>query len=81
MDPALYLLNLLPANVHGPNARLLLHVLTAAKCLISLFWKKPDPPYSDLYAPVKYMRLMEHLTAQLKDKMDASEAIWSNASG
>lgn len=56
------------------------HVLTAARCLIALQWKKRDPPsLIDLHSRIRDVKRMENLTALLNDSLDAHN--WSKKCG
>lgn len=50
LTPLAYLLNVPPNGLSRGSTRLLLHILTAAKCLIAVFWKQTAvPSYSDIH--------------------------------
>ena len=75
-SPKFFLLGLSQLQLAKPYKKLLRHILTAARCLIALHWKKPLPPSQEaLYARVKDVELMEKLTARIRDKLDDHDAV------
>lgn len=78
LTPLAYILNATPCKLGLWSSRLLLHILTAAKSLIATFWKLSHiPSLSDLYARIKEIHVMEHLTALLNNRVDQFNSIWS----
>lgn len=66
LTPLSLLLNVPSYKLTRKASRLVLHMLTTAKCLISAFWKCSSPPsIDDLYSRIKQIRSMEHLTVLL----------------
>lgn len=58
--------------------KLLMHILTAARCLIALFWKRSAPPtYLDLWSRIKDVRTMEYMTALFHNKAELFHKIWA----
>lgn len=78
LDPQLFLLNLADTPLPKYSMRLLLHITTAARCLIALFWKRDVAPnLMDLLSRLKHIRNMEYLTALCGDRVQQFQAIWS----
>lgn len=78
LTPLAFLLNAPSCALGRRSLRLLLHILTAAKCLIATFWKRSHTPsLSDLCTRIKEIRTMEHLTALLNSRVDQFNSIWS----
>ena len=78
LTPKLFLLGISQPRLAKPYKKLLRHVLTAARCLIALNWKKTTPPSQEaLYARVKDVELMERMTARIRNRMDAHDEVWS----
>lgn len=70
LSPLAFLLNVPPCKLSCKTSRLLLHMLTAAKCLIAALWKQNSlPSLSDLHSRLKEIRTMEYLTALLNNKI------------
>lgn len=61
LDPITHLLGLPVKNLPRVVSSLILHIFTAAQCLISSFWKRTVAlSITDLYTMVKDVRLMEY---------------------
>lgn len=70
MTPKVSLLGLSPLKIAKPYKKLLRHILTAARCLVALNWKRCSPPSPDaLYARVKDVEIMEKMTARIWDRL------------
>lgn len=79
LDPLLFLLNVSERPLPKLTTKLLIHILTAARCLIALFWKRQAPPsLLDLLARVKEIRTMEYITAVAHNKVDLFHSIWAS---
>lgn len=78
LDPMLFLLNVTNTTIPRFSMKMMLHILTAARCLIARFWRRLVPPGSiDLVARIKDVRTMEYMTALLDNKLDLFHKIWS----
>lgn len=77
LDPKIFLLGLPPATFSKISNKLLAHVLTAARCLVALKWKKRESPsLSKLHSRIRDVKRMEYLTASLNDTLDKHNRIW-----
>lgn len=75
--PKSFLLGVSVLQIPKHSKKLLRHVLTAARCLIALYWKRRDPPtQTDLYTRIKGIELMEKMTARLQDRLEAHDKVW-----
>ena len=75
--PKLFLFGLSQPKLPKPYKKLLRHVLTAARCLIALHWKRTAPPSQEaLYTRVKDIEIMEKMTARLRDRFDDHDSVW-----
>lgn len=78
LDPRLFLLNITEIQVPKLAMKLLIYILTAARSLIALFWKRTAPPmYIDLWSRIKNIRTMEYMTALSQNKVDLFHQIWT----
>lgn len=78
LSPLTYLLNVPPQGLSRGASRLLLHMLTAVKCLIAVFWKRTAvPSLSDLQQRILEIRSMERLSASLANQIDLCNSVWS----
>lgn len=78
LEPQLFLLNITEQPIPKYSMKLLLHLLTAARCLIALFWKRDSvPSLIDLLARVKAIRNLEYLTALCNNKTDQFLKVWT----
>lgn len=78
LDPQLFLLNVSERALPKYSTKLLLHIHTAARCLIALFWKRDSAPtLIDLIARIKSIRTMEYLTALCNNQIDHFSKMWS----
>lgn len=76
--PLTYLLNVPPKGLSRGGSRLLLHILTAAKCLIAAFWKRTVvPSLSDIQQRICDISLKERLSASLVNQKDFYNSVWS----
>ena len=68
MDPLLFLLEVLPDHMLTTDQCYILHVLLmVARKIITINWMKPDPPtIVQWLQKVRYVYMMEHMTAQLQ---------------
>lgn len=70
LDPLLFLLNVI-SNINLKPLRMMLHIFTAARYLIVLFWKRNSPStLFDLLTHIKEARNLEHMNALLNNQMD-----------
>ena len=77
LTPKVYLLGLPPPNTPAPYRKLTRHILTAARCLVTLHWKRSVPPPPEaLYARIKDVELMEKMTARMLDRLEAHDKVW-----
>lgn len=75
--PQLFLLNFSDKLIPKLAMKLVIHILTAARCLIALFWKRGSPPSSlDLWTRIKNVRVMESMTALSNNRADQFYKIW-----
>lgn len=67
-DPVIFFkLNVPPKGLSKSASKLLLHILTVAKCLIAAFWKQRLPSsLTDLHTRMGAVRRMEQITAPSK---------------
>lgn len=78
LSPITYLLNVPPKGLSRGASRLLLHILTAAKCLIAVFWKRTAFPSStDIHHRIVEIRSMDRLSASLASQIDLFNSVWS----
>lgn len=71
LDPCLFLLNVTQRPLPKHSMKLLLHLLTAARFLIALYWKRDTVPLlTDLLSRIKSIRSLEHLTALCNKQVD-----------
>lgn len=78
LDPLTHLLGLPIRGIPKPQMRLIIHILTAGKCLISRLWKSSSPPaLPDLCNRIREVRTKEYLTARIYDRLDKFQDIWS----
>lgn len=76
-SPKFFLLGLSPLKLPTPYKKLVRHILTAARCLIALHWKRSTPPSAeDLYARIKNVEVMERMTARIQDRLEAHNRVW-----
>lgn len=76
-SPKFFPLGLSPLKLCTPYKKLLRHVLTAARCLIALNWKRHTPPSAeDLYSRIKDVELMEKMTDRIRDRLEAHNRVW-----
>lgn len=76
LDLQLFLLNVSECPIGAMNLRI--HMLTAARCLIALFWKRSTTPtLLDLWARIKDVRLLEYMMALSHNKADLFFKVWS----
>lgn len=77
LDPRIFLLGLPPTTFSKASKKLLAHVLTAARCLVSLKWKKRETPsLTELHSRIRDVKRMEYLTASLNDTLEKHNRIW-----
>lgn len=77
MTPKLFLLGVLQPKIPKAYKKLIRHILTAARCLIALNWKKTSPPTPEaLYARIKDVESMEKMTARIQDRLEAHNKVW-----
>lgn len=77
-SPLAYLLNVPPCKLGHKASHLLLHILTAAKCLIASFWKqKSSPSPSNVHSRIKEIRTLTHLTTVLNNRIGHFDSVWS----
>lgn len=78
LSPLSYLLNLPPKGLSRHASRLLLHILTAARCLVAVFWKRTSvPSLLDVRSRIMDIRTMESMSASLTNQVDVFNSIWS----
>lgn len=78
LEPQLFLLNVTDCAVPKFVMKLLLHILTAARCLIALFWMRSMPSASlDLLTRIKDIRIVEYMTAISYNRADLFHKIWA----
>lgn len=76
-SPKFFLLGLSPLKLRKPYKKLVRHILTAARCLVALNWKRRSPPSpEDLYSRIKDIELMEKMTARMQDRLEAHNGVW-----
>lgn len=76
-NTSIYLLDLPPSAVSKDANKLLLHVLTATRCLIASHWKRTQGlTMPDLYSHIQIAELMEALTARMKNTLNAFQCMW-----
>lgn len=77
LNPQLCLLNIPEGQIPRATMKLLIHILTAARCLIALFWKRTTPPsLIDLLTRIQEVRLMEYMTALSNNQADIFYKVW-----
>lgn len=77
--PKLFLLGVSGLQIPKHSKKLLRHILTAARCLIALYWKRRDlPTQTDLYTRIKDIELMEKMTARLQDRLETHDKVWED---
>lgn len=78
LSPQLFILNIPESSIPRYSTKLLIHILTAARCIIALFWKRSSAPSRlDLCSRVKEVCLMEYMTALSHNQVDLFHKIWS----
>lgn len=78
LNPQLFLLNMPESSIPKTVMKLLIHILTAARCLIALFWKRStSPSLLDLWSRIKNIRLMEYMTALNNNQADIFYKVWA----
>lgn len=66
LDPLPYVLNVPLKSFTREAAILLMHIRTAAECMIAAFWERKVPlGITDLYTRISDIRQMEKLTVYL----------------
>lgn len=71
LNPKLFLLNITEVTVPKNTMKLQIHIMTAARCRIALFWKWSSlPTFIDLLSRIKEVRNVEY-------KADIFHVIWS----
>lgn len=77
--PKLFLLGVSGLRISRHCRKLLGHVLTAARCLVALHWKRQAPPtQADLYTRIKDIELMEKMTARLQNRLEVHDRVWED---
>lgn len=79
LEPALYILGIIPDNMTDKNSKYLLRILLLiAKKTITASWLKPQPPSILQWRDgVKNVFIMEKITARLQLKTDLFDKRWS----
>lgn len=78
LSPLAFFLNVPPCKLYHKSSWLLLHILTAANCLIVTFWKQRClPSFMDLHSQIKVIRTMKHLITLLNNQLDLYGSVWT----
>lgn len=78
-SPKLFLFGVSGLNIPRHSRKLMGHIITAARCLVALRWKKQTPPtQSDLYTRIKDVELMEKMTARIQDRLEIHDKVWED---
>lgn len=74
-----FVLGLLPAKLSKIAEKLKGHILTTARYLVTLHWKKQTlQSPTELYTRIKDVEIMESLTAHLTDTVEQHNAVWGS---
>lgn len=76
LDPANFMFNMRPNGLSNMAFKLLVHILTAAKCLIAAFWKQRIPPtLTDLHTRMGEIKRVERITASLHNNLEVFDKV------